>query len=111
MKSGRAGIASGLPYFWRGVNRRRAKPVPVRPRGAVRRAVDAAFRVALRGAYLGARVWWRLRQAPHEGALAALWHDGRIVLVRTSYRRGICSLPGGGIRRGEAGTLAAAREC
>jgi len=85
--------------------------VPVRPRGAVRRAVDAAFRVALRGAYLGARVWWRLRRAPHEGALAALWCDGRIVLVRTSYRRGVWSLPGGGVRRGEDGALAAAREC
>jgi 8-oxo-dGTP pyrophosphatase MutT (NUDIX family) len=39
----------------------------------------------------------------------ALWHEGKILLVRTSYR-GCYSLPGGFARRGEPSERAARRE-
>jgi 8-oxo-dGTP diphosphatase len=45
----------------------------------------------------------------HDGALVALWYEGRILLVRSSYRRG-WSLPGGGLHRGETPLAAALRE-
>ena len=43
------------------------------------------------------------------GALVALWHQGRLLLVSASYRREL-ALPGGGIKRGEPARLAARRE-
>ncbi|HVJ51393.1 MAG TPA: NUDIX hydrolase [Aliidongia sp.] len=45
----------------------------------------------------------------HDGALVAAWHQGRILLVRTSYRAG-WTLPGGGMERGESPRDAAIRE-
>lgn len=51
----------------------------------------------------------RLRKPTTQGALVALWWQGRLLLVETSYRREL-SLPGGGMKRGEAPTAAAVRE-
>jgi ADP-ribose pyrophosphatase YjhB (NUDIX family) len=73
------------------------------------RTVDAAIRLALRLAYPLARLWWRVRRPPHVGALVALWHEDRLLLVRPSYR-GSWSLPGGGVRDGETPEAAARRE-
>lgn len=43
------------------------------------------------------------------GVLVALWHDGRVLMVRNSYRPGT-GLPAGGVRRGEDPRQAAVRE-
>lgn len=53
---------------------------------------------------------WRLLARPHTyGALVAIWWDGKLLLVESSYRRS-WSLPGGGINRDETARQAAARE-
>jgi 8-oxo-dGTP pyrophosphatase MutT (NUDIX family) len=110
MKSGRADIRAGVALLLLEVNQRR-ESVPVRTQAIARSATDAATRLVLRCAYQGARLWWRLRRPPHRGALAAIWHGGRLLLVRTSYRPRLWSLPGGGVQRGEHPAAAAAREC
>jgi 8-oxo-dGTP pyrophosphatase MutT (NUDIX family) len=43
------------------------------------------------------------------GAAVAVWHEGRILVVRNSYRS-LLSLPAGGLRRGEDPREAARRE-
>ena len=55
------------------------------------------------------RIWWYLRRPEHEGAIVALWHEGRLLVVRSSYRRS-WDLPGGGVAPGEAPEAAARRE-
>ncbi|WP_216904599.1 NUDIX hydrolase [Synechococcus sp. CCY 9618] len=51
-----------------------------------------------------------LLSRPHNhGALVAIWHRGRLLLVQTSYRHGL-GLPGGGLERGETARQAAVRE-
>ena len=62
-----------------------------------------------RAAYLGLRVWWRVWPAAHRGALVALHVDGKLLMIRNSYRRG-WTLPGGGIESGETSIDAATRE-
>ena len=53
---------------------------------------------------------YRLIAKPRtHGALVALWHQGQVLLVATSYRREL-SLPGGWINRGETVHMAAQRE-
>jgi 8-oxo-dGTP diphosphatase len=71
--------------------------------------VDWIARLAYRAAYLLARAWWFLRRPETRGSVVALWHDGRVLLVRTSYRRQY-TLPGGFMKRGEDARDAAARE-
>ena len=56
-----------------------------------------------------ARVWWFVRRPRTEGAVVAIWCDGRVLLVKTSYRRHF-GLPGGFVRRGETHPQAASRE-
>ena len=70
---------------------------------------SSPLRVAYRAAYLAARVWWFVRRPRTNGAVVALWHDGRLLLVRNSYRRAY-ALPGGFVKRGETSLAAAARE-
>jgi 8-oxo-dGTP diphosphatase len=82
-------------------------PAPVNRRDAS--AVDAAWRLTIRVGYRILRLWWFLRRPAHRGALVALWHNGEILLVRTSYRRR-WGLPGGGIDSGESAQEAALRE-
>lgn len=54
--------------------------------------------------------FYRLVARPHtHGALVAIWHRQRLLLVQTSYRHSL-SLPGGGIARGETAREAAERE-
>lgn len=71
--------------------------------------VNAPMRMVYRCAHLALRVWWRVRQPETHGALVALWHDGKILLIQSSYRR-THSLPGGYVKRGEEPVRAAARE-
>ena len=49
---------------------------------------------------------WRLRRPDHDGAMVAVWLDGRVLAVQQSYRTK-SSWPGGDIRRGDAGGGAA----
>jgi 8-oxo-dGTP diphosphatase len=70
---------------------------------------DLVWRLALISAYRMARLWWLVRRPRHFGALVALWHDGKLLMVRTSYRPR-WSLPGGGIRSDETPLAAARRE-
>lgn len=68
-----------------------------------------AIRLGYRLAYLGLRAWWLVRRPATHGAGVALWHEGKILLIRTSYRP-CYSLPGGFVRRGEPSEDAARRE-
>lgn len=70
---------------------------------------DPAIRFALRCAYRSLKFWWRFRRPTHSGAAVAVWHGGRLLLVRHSYRAGY-GLPGGRIGRRESPAAAAARE-
>jgi 8-oxo-dGTP diphosphatase len=78
-------------------------PMPLAP------ALDAGFRLAYRLAFQALRAWWFLRRPAHRGAIVAVWHAGRVLVVRPSYRRTL-DLPGGGLGRGEAAVAAACRE-
>jgi 8-oxo-dGTP diphosphatase len=66
-------------------------------------------RFAYRSAYWAARVWWSIRRPRTFGAVVALWNDGRILLVRASYRP-CYTLPGGFLKPGETAREAASRE-
>ena len=71
--------------------------------------VDLAWRTGLRLGFPLARIWWRLRGRPHEGALVAVHVGPSVLLVRSSYRRA-WNFPGGGVRPGESPEAAARRE-
>ena len=70
---------------------------------------DSVVRVGYRLAYLMLRAWWFVRRPATRGTGVALWHEGKILLVRTSYRA-LLSLPGGFVERGESSNEAARRE-
>lgn len=70
---------------------------------------NAAIRTGYRTAHLLLRGYWLVRKPETHGALVALWHEGRILLIQSSYRS-TYSLPGGYVKRGEAAREAAARE-
>ncbi|HET6306767.1 MAG TPA: NUDIX hydrolase [Rhodopila sp.] len=71
--------------------------------------VDLAWRTAFRLGFPLARIWWRLRPQPHQGALVAVYIGQALLLVRASYRRQ-WNFPGGSVRRGETPEAAARRE-
>lgn len=71
--------------------------------------VDLGFRTAFKVAHRLLRSWWFLRRPRTRGALVALWNDGKILLVKNSYRRHY-TLPGGYIRSEETASQAGARE-
>ena len=70
---------------------------------------DLAWRTAYRLGFPLARIWWRLRRQPHEGALVAIYVGQALLLVRSSYRAA-WNFPGGSVRRGETPEAAARRE-
>jgi 8-oxo-dGTP pyrophosphatase MutT (NUDIX family) len=72
-------------------------------------AFDAAIRGAMRVAYRLQLGWWYVRRPSIQGAYVAVWHDGRLLMIRNSYRKRD-SLPAGGVRRGETPLDAAVRE-
>jgi 8-oxo-dGTP diphosphatase len=71
--------------------------------------VNAGMRLGYRWAYLVLRLWWFVRRPHTHGAAVAFWHEGKVLMVRTSYRASY-SLPGGFVRRGEPPEQAARRE-
>lgn len=72
-------------------------------------SVDAAWRAIFRIGYPIARLWWRLRQPNHDGALVAIHVGASVLLLRTSYRAA-WTFPGGGLHTGETPEAAARRE-
>jgi 8-oxo-dGTP pyrophosphatase MutT (NUDIX family) len=56
-----------------------------------------------------ARLWWRLTQPQHSGALVIIWCRNKVLLVRSSYQQ-VWMAPGGGIEHGELPMNAAVRE-
>ena len=70
---------------------------------------SSPLRFAYRVAYLVARTWWFIRRPHTRGSIVAVWNDGRLLVVRTSYRRRYM-LPGGFLKRGETSRAAAERE-
>lgn len=52
---------------------------------------------------------WFLRRPETTGALVAVWHQGRVLLVKNSYRRQL-TLPGGYVKPREDRRTTAARE-
>lgn len=71
--------------------------------------LDRLIQLAHRGAYQVMRANWALRHPFTHGVLVAVWHEGRLLLVRNSYVD-YYSLPGGYVRSGETGLQAAVRE-
>jgi 8-oxo-dGTP diphosphatase len=71
--------------------------------------LDLPRQLAYRLAYRLLRCWWFLRRPPHQGALVAVWHEGRVLMLTPSYRATL-DFPGGGRRSGEGAADAAARE-
>lgn len=71
--------------------------------------IDTQIQNAYRAAHLVLRSYWFVRRPHTSGALAAVWHEGRLLLVKSSYRRHY-SLPGGYVRPGEDPRAAASRE-
>lgn len=71
--------------------------------------IDAPIRVAFRAAHAMLRAYWFVRRPSTSGALVAVWYEGRVLLVKNSYRKEY-TLPGGYVRPGEAAEAAAARE-
>lgn len=74
-----------------------------------RSLLDGPWRLAYWLAFRLLRCWWFLRRPHHQGALVAVWHEGRVLMLTPSYRKTL-DFPGGGRRRGEAAAQAAARE-
>jgi 8-oxo-dGTP pyrophosphatase MutT (NUDIX family) len=73
------------------------------------RLVDRGFRVALWIAYRVLLAGWFVFRPSRRGVFIAVWHDGRVLVIRNSYRSWL-SLPAGGLQRGETPLDAALRE-
>jgi 8-oxo-dGTP diphosphatase len=71
--------------------------------------VNAFWRAVYRLGYPCAQVVWQLTRRRGCGATIAVWHDGRLLCVRESYRPRL-GLPGGGMNAGETPIEAARRE-
>ncbi|MCX4246417.1 NUDIX hydrolase [Paraliomyxa miuraensis] len=79
------------------------------PSSALGAVVDLGFRTAYKVAHRMLRAYWGVRNPSTHGALVAVWHDGKLLLVKNSYRRHY-TLPGGYVRPTEAAVVAAQRE-
>jgi len=71
--------------------------------------INALIRAVYRLAHWGLRLLWFIRRPETTGALVAVWYQGRVLLVKNSYRPQL-TLPGGYIRPREDRRTAAARE-
>lgn len=70
---------------------------------------DRAARLGYRAGYRMMRVIWRVFPPRHVGVGILVWHGGRLLAVRHSYRPGLV-IPGGRRNRGEEPADAASRE-
>ncbi len=71
--------------------------------------IDRCWRAALVVAYAGLRAYWFAMRPKTHGVYVAVWVNGKLLLIRNSYRSKF-SLPGGAVDRGEAELDAAVRE-
>ena len=71
--------------------------------------MDALWRVVYRLGFRVMKLYWRLRRPQLRGAYVAVWHEGRVLCIRNSYRKNL-SLPAGGLARREEPVDAAVRE-
>ena len=60
-------------------------------------------------AYRMALVYWRIARPSTYGAFVAVWHEGRILAIKNSYKAQ-WSFPGGGVKSSETAIQAATRE-
>lgn len=71
--------------------------------------INALVRAVYRLAHWGLRFLWFIRRPETTGALVAVWHRGRVLLVKNSYRPQL-TLPGGYVKAREDRRTTAARE-
>jgi 8-oxo-dGTP pyrophosphatase MutT (NUDIX family) len=71
--------------------------------------VDTAVRAVYRGGFPLLQLWWWLTRPTIHGVYVAVWHEGRVLLVRNSYRS-FLTFPSGRRGRREAPDAAARRE-
>ena len=71
--------------------------------------INALIRAVYRLAHWGLRLLWFLRRPETTGALVAVWHHGRVLLVKNSYRSQL-TFPGGYVKPREDRRTTAARE-
>jgi len=71
--------------------------------------INALIRAVYRVAHWGLCLLWYIRRPETTGALVAVWHEGRVLLVKNSYRAQM-TLPGGYVRPREDRRTTAARE-
>jgi len=71
--------------------------------------INALIRAVYRLAHWGLRLLWFVRRPETTGSLVAVWHRGRVLLVKNSYRPQL-TLPGGYVRAREDRRATAARE-
>ena len=83
--------------------------MPAPPRANSGSLLDALFRIALWIAYRILLVVWFVFRPRRRGVFIAVWHDGRVLAIRNSYRDWL-GLPAGGLRRGETPEQAGRRE-
>ena len=60
-------------------------------------------------AYRMALLYWRIAKPNTYGAFVAVWHQGRVLAIKNSYKPQ-WSFPGGGVKKSESAIQAAARE-
>lgn len=75
----------------------------------MKRLINAPIRLLYCTAYCCLRLKWFLQRPATRSAAVALWCEGKVLLVQSSYRRCVL-LPGGGIHTGESSEAAARRE-
>ncbi|HWI27286.1 MAG TPA: NUDIX hydrolase [Stellaceae bacterium] len=75
----------------------------------LRPPLDRVIRTVYRLGFPAAKLWWALRRAEHQGALVAVWHEGRVLMLHPSYRSTL-DFPGGGVEAEETPRAAARRE-
>lgn len=71
--------------------------------------INVLWRVFYFIAYRIMRVFWALRGKRPRGAFVAIWHGGRVLVIRTSYQSHL-TFPGGICRRAEPPLENALRE-
>jgi 8-oxo-dGTP pyrophosphatase MutT (NUDIX family) len=71
--------------------------------------LDRCYQLALWFAFQGLRGVWFVRRPNQHGALALIWFENRVLLVRNSYQPR-WSAPGGSVEKGESALDAVVRE-
>ena len=67
------------------------------------------YRCVFKVLYIGAIIAWRILRISSRGTFVGVWYDGKILLLRTSYKRDF-GFPGSMVDRNESYIDAAVRE-